>query len=307
MRDKFYFFPPWRKQFFYSDKLIDLKETASLFYHPYILSSKIVWKLWREVKPFRNLFKVYSENLPSLFNQIVHNYNLNSDYFFQVNTGTRGIEQKMTILAHGLNGQDLFIKAGVSVLAKKMITNEFKTLKWLNGRLETPLVVESSLSEGLGTIATEVLKAKKVSNIKLNEKVFNYIQSIGELKENKIKDGLIYVFSHGDCCPWNFLEKDNNKLVLIDWELSEFLPVGYDLFTYIFQTSFLLDPKKSYHNLILENEYWIINYFSIFQIENYTKYLLAFINLKKEKEKEKGNTPLLAKMLKMEKYFLKAI
>lgn len=51
--------------------------------------------------------------------------------------------------------------------------------------------------------------------------------------------------SHGDFAPWNsYTGKD--KIFLYDWEYARpYVPAGYDLFHYIFQTNVFLEKRNS--------------------------------------------------------------
>jgi hypothetical protein len=83
------------------------------------------------------------------------------------------------------------------------------------------------------------------------------------------------------------------QIVLIDWEMAGLNPLGYDLFTFIFQTSFLLKPKLKINKIIYKNTIHINKYFNHFQIKDWKKYLIKFAKIKVEEEKEKSNSLLL--------------
>ena len=289
--DKFYYFPPWRKQFFFSSALIDEKNNCSLFYYPYILPSKIMWFLWIKYKPIRRFFKVRYGELPKFFNIINAKLNLQK-YNLQINTGTIGIEQKMTIFASNFD-QKLFIKAGCSKIAQLLIENETEKLKFIGTRLGVPSVIESYVSPDVTFLVMEALDAHKTNVTTLNSAVFNYISEIKTLGDYSLKNDVFYCFAHGDCCPWNFLEKKDGSLVLIDWELSTEHPIGYDLITYIFQTAFLLRPKDSVSDIYNENEHWILNYYQKLNILNFQDYFTKIVELKIQFESQKQSSLLL--------------
>jgi len=71
-------------------------------------------------------------------------------------------------------------------------------------------------------------------------------------------------------------------------------PLGYDLFTFVFQTAFLLGPQKSTTKLIEENKALIKHYFKALGIKNWQTYLSAFSTIKIELESCKGNQSLLS-------------
>lgn len=301
-----YHFPPWRKQFYFSSRLLDDKIEIPLIYQPYIASSKLIWYLWKKVGLFRKCFKIKAFDLPHTFLQVSSILQLDSNTLYQINTGTAGPEQKMTILAHDSVNGELFIKAGTTSIARELIANEIHCLLTLNGRLGTALVVDSFSDDSISILATELIHGNKFSRVNLDEYIFNYILRVSQFNKPVYRGGLLYTFTHGDCCPWNFIEKENNEIVLIDWELSTLHPIGYDLFTFIFQTSFLLTPKKDIQLLIDENEKWIELYFSHMEIRNYEAYLKIFVELKVEAEFRKGNTPILKLWNSLNNYLNKA-
>ena len=65
-------------------------------------------------------------------------------------------------------------------------------------------------------------------------------------------------------------------------------PLGYDLFTFIFQTNFLLKPNKSIQKIINENKNRIEQYFAHFNIFEWSNHLIDFSKIKVNLEKEKG-------------------
>ena len=92
------------------------------------------------------------------------------------------------------------------------------------------------------------------------------------------------------------LEQSNGTIRLIDWEMAQSFPLGYDLFTYIFQTNFILNPNKDILNLIQENKVLINKYFKEFKVDNWNIYLLKYCELKIEMEKIKSKSTLLLKL-----------
>ena len=116
---------------------------------------------------------------------------------------------------------------------------------------------------------------------------------LGKIKLTKKRE-YVEIYSHGDFCPWNILV-GQNKHILIDWEMADYRPLGYDLFTFIFQTSFLLFSHKSINRIIDSNKNHIDSYFNHFGIKSWESYLNRFAVLKLESEKEKKNQTLTEK------------
>jgi len=306
MKNKsFFYFPPWRKQFFFSSDLLKSSDyTSQLFYNPYVLSSKIVWFLWLKFRIFRSLFIVKHSNLPSLFYIIKRSLNLD-DFLFQINVGTVSIEQKMSIIAFN-DDTKLFIKAGTTNLALQLLANEANTLKMINGRLGVPQVIQFHQEDNLGILTTTVVTGKKFETITINSSIFEYLIKIAELEQFTMQNKIVYTIAHGDFCPWNFVEKKDGNFVVIDWELSNKHPLGYDLFTFIFQTQFLLNPQKNICIILRENEKWISSYFKREQSqEDYRYYLLLFTATKIRLEKLKGQTKLLKKWILLNEFIAK--
>ena len=109
------------------------------------------------------------------------------------------------------------------------------------------------------------------------------------------------VLSHGDFCPWNMLVKDN-KLRLIDWEMAMDRVLGYDLFTFIFQTSFLLSTEIHVEKIFTDNSERIIQYFEHFKIYDFLPYLKCFSKCKIEIEILKKNQILVLKYTELFNY-----
>ena len=105
----------------------------------------------------------------------------------------------------------------------------------------------------------------------------------------------IEIFSHGDFCPWNMLINKKYEFLLFDWEMSGYKPLGYDLFTYLFQTSFLLNPEITVFQIISKNKTKIKSFFQGFETANWEDYLIKFSSIKIAEEKAKKHSNLLFK------------
>ena len=106
-------------------------------------------------------------------------------------------------------------------------------------------------------------------------------------------------FSHGDFCPWNIILDQENKLLIFDWEMAGENIIGYDLFTFIFQTNFLINTKKLNSTILRENLNFIEFYFDFLKINNWKKYLLEFAKIKYNLETKKNNLILKNKYYKL--------
>jgi thiamine kinase-like enzyme len=157
-------------------------------------------------------------------------------------------------------------------------------------------------------LKTSVLDGKRLNNKPIDKSTIDQLILLSEQKVNYSKttsSNLRTCFSHGDFCPWNMMT-NNGVVLLFDWEMAGFYTLGYDLFTYIFQTRFLLNPKTPVKNIVVENIKAIDYYFSHFKISDWKPYLRAFIDHKISLEKLKGDNGLLTEYLKLLEYVKEA-
>lgn len=294
MNRQFVYFPPGRRQFYFSKSLLN-RGQYPLFYLPLTLKAKFIWKLIGKVRLARSFFTISEAELPEDIRQKVFLIHSNDKEQLQINIGTSGPEQKTTIIKH--NGQEnTFYKIGNTKLSKRLIRNEHRVLCELNGKFHSPTVLSYIEKGEYCILETSYLCAEKLPETRLNEQVFKVLI---ELVEHKIdmNQNLISCFSHGDFCPWNMLIQ-NNILFLIDWEMADIRPLGYDLFTYIFQTTFLLNPQREVEEIIEENKSFITRYFQAFNQQNPNAYFNVFVEQKIQSERKKGaKTVLLEKFI----------
>ncbi|HEV7349176.1 phosphotransferase [Telluribacter sp.] len=279
MDPKLYYFPPWRKQFIFSSTFIHNKLVRKKFYYAYNHFTALIWKLWLYFPFFRKLFVYNPDDFPSYFSEVKDKFNL-VEANCLINLGTPGPDQKITIIITKNLGQSFFIKAGNTNRAKELILNEARVLMDLSENKLFPTFIDFEECEHLSYLTTSVLDGKKLSNILLNQQIISlsiYINSLKEVHHNA--DGLIYTFSHGDFCPWNLMD-DNNNFKVFDWELAGYYPLGFDLFTFAFQTNFLLYPKKSFSSIMSENLTSFEEYFTVYYIGNFKPYLINFLTIK---------------------------
>ncbi len=142
---------------------------------------------------------------------------------------------------------------------------------------------------------TEYFEGDKYKTTELDDDILKTILLISKINVNDVntygKNDSIKCFNHGDFCPWNLLI-DHNNIKIIDWEMAGYYPLGYDLFTFIFQTNFLLS-SKTIHKILNSNKKYIIEYFKIYDIINWKPYLKEFASIKLRFEKEKNDSKLL--------------
>ncbi|MFA5299572.1 MAG: phosphotransferase, partial [Lutibacter sp.] len=140
------------------------------------------------------------------------------------------------------------------------------------------------------------------------QNILDKIIELGEMKINSLKNfkgSLESSFAHGDFCPWNLMTS-NDQILIYDWEFAGDYPLGYDLFTFIFQTNFLLKPKKNIEAIIIENEHSILSYFKSKNSLDWKSYLIEFAKLKVEFELNKGTNKLISNYKALLEYVEKA-
>ncbi len=284
INNKFVYFPPSRKEYFFSLNLMQ-NNNFYFLYSPLSYSTKIFWGLLLISNFFRLLFTCNQNSLPIEIKKIIKILDL-KDASFQVKRGTHGPDQKITLVRHS-RSKTTFFKIGSTERGIELIKKEFDVLNGLKGRFNAPNTLNFYFKDGFQFMETDYIIAPKVKSIMMNEFVYDYIVNITSFNFNS--QGIYYKsFNHGDCCPWNFLQLDENNVLLIDWELAGDYILGYDLFTFIFQPPYLLTPSKSNEAIIGSNINWIRRFFNHFNVENCKDYLNIFVNSKLEYETKKG-------------------
>jgi tRNA A-37 threonylcarbamoyl transferase component Bud32 len=264
-------------------------------------TAKIYWWLFRNSKIVRSINAVDKKNLDFPYTLIKEITGTNTLMSF--NMGSPGEEQKISILGYdNQTQQPFFAKFSQKPQAMELSKNEINILKQLNGSGFTPLLLDSRITPDYVYLKTEYIKGKRVENTALTEQVIALSVRLTQLKfTNNADKGLHASMSHGDYCPWNFLE-NKGILRLIDWEMAAIRPLGYDLFTYIFQPAFLLFPKESIETVLQKNRLWINGYFNSFDINNWNDYLIDFANAKLWRETQKNNIKLITHYQRLKDY-----
>jgi aminoglycoside phosphotransferase (APT) family kinase protein len=175
------------------------------------------------------------------------------------------------------------------------VDNEGQVLAQLNHLDFVPKLNLQVSKKDYSLIQTSILKGERLAKQKIEGQILNVLIELAKQKvntEKRFESALKTCFAHGDFCPWNMM-LDEDKLNVFDWEMAGIYPLGYDLFTYIFQTSFLLHPNTTIEKLLYTNKALINSYFKTFKISNWQNYLHAFGSIKVELEKAKGVNSLL--------------
>jgi hypothetical protein len=212
------------------------------------------------------------------------------------NLGSPGDEKKVTVL--GIVPKTsirFFIKYAETKIARENVRNEAISLQQLIFLDFVPSLLDYVDNSTYTLIKTNVIDGDRIYLQPIDIRMVDLllILSKQEVKTNKSYSyGVGTCFGHGDFCPWNMMLY-KGKYKVYDWEMAGNYPFGFDLFTYIFQTSFLLSPKTKINDLIKDNLENINYYFSCLAINNWKEYLLAFASVKLEIELNKKNMRLI--------------
>jgi hypothetical protein len=251
--------------------------------------SKIYWWLFKNVKIIRWINSMDENRLGFPYTLIKEIDG--EDTLMSFNMGSPGVEQKISILGYNnRTHQPFFAKFTQKLEAMILSKNEIDALNQLKGLGFTPTLFDYKISSDYVYLKTEYIEGNRPKNMLLTRDILELTVRLSHLNHtNKIynNDGLRLSLSHGDFCPWNFLE-NNGRLRLIDWEMLQQRTLGYDLFTYIFQGAFLFS-KKDPVEILKSNQKWIKLYFDSFGINDYNPYIIAFVQEKSDYEKKKKN------------------
>ncbi len=241
------------------------------------LPSKILWWLFRNVSLVRQIFAVSEENVDFPLETIRTLDGTKSKMAF--NMGSPGVEQKISILGWNEEEQKpFFAKFSQSERARKLTKNEIRLYTLLKDTGLTPELYSYKESDEGIYLKTECLKGKRPANMDVNNEIVDLALKLSpyHLKDaGENENGLRTSLSHGDFCPWNILVV-NGKMRLIDWEVADERPLGFDILTYICQISLLFHPEKELSTVIDENRAILERYFNAVGISDYTPYLHAF-------------------------------
>jgi hypothetical protein len=283
---KYFYIHPFKPQYFFP-KAFKKHEVFISFFKPYSLIGKISWGLFRTFGIYRMWFG--KTNIEAFIPEKEIRKIIGVEPLMAFNTGTPGPEQKITGLGWDKNNY-FFIKYAQTPLAIKNVVNEHQILHQLSGLDFVPQIENFYQDDKRVLLKTDVLMGTRLGNVPLNETILNCLYTLAEqsiTSENKFTSSVKMSFAHGDFCPWNMMEQ-NGGILLFDWELGGNYPLGFDVFTFLFQTNFLLEPEKPIGIIISENKDIIDQYFNNFKISDWRNYLTAFGKVKVDLEMQKG-------------------
>lgn len=276
------------------------------FFIPYSVKGKISYYLFLKFSWYRFLFR--KKNIEEFIPEKKIRKIINGEALMVFNTGTEGPNQKITGIGYQKNGKYFFFKYAHSTISKKNLLNEHFILNKLKALDFVPKIQYFHKGDNQFLLKTDLLTGEKLKNISINKLILNCLFELSNqtvIFKNQTNSNLKFTFAHGDFCPWNMMKK-NNKILLFDWEMGGNYPLGYDLFTFIFQTSFLLNKKNSIQNIFDKNSKYIKIYFSHFNIKNWEPYLIAFAEGKIIDGSININKGIIKKYKKLLKYAKKA-
>jgi len=288
---RYYSFPPFKYQYFFP---ITVKKYSFLlsFYQPYSWFAKIYWKLWINIAVLRYLSS--QEDIEKYIPEITIRNFIGKKATLAFNTGSPGPEQKITALGI-LNNQKFFIKFAQSDLSKNFVRNEEFILRQLQNQDFVPKILDFNSSSENVLLKTTLLTGKRFQTKTINNEIVLLLLKIASLQistKNSYDSKIQSSFAHGDFCPWNLM-LDKNNIKVFDWEMAGTYPLGYDLFTFIFNTAFFLSSERDISKIIDQDINHINTYFRNFNIYNWNKYLTSFGAIKKRQALNKNNIDLV--------------
>ncbi len=292
---RYYYFNPFTKQYYFPEDYQKYPLFAT-FYQPYKMSAKLLLRLWQSLRFFRYLF---STSIPEKFlplGQIGEFVPSNSILAF--NLGSAGVEKKITVLGiDPVTSATFFIKYATKEVASLNVYNEGVVLEQIAHLSFVPRLELNVRREGrFALIMTSVLAGERINYLRLDEKILAILFSLSnqQVTSNRIyrSENLQSCFAHGDFCAWNMLEH-HGRINIFDWELAGVYPLGYDLFTCIFQYECLINSNVKFDHIISENSEFIRKYFMHFDIDNWIPYLYEFAAIKHSLESDKNDKVLI--------------
>ena len=279
---RIYYFPFWRKQYFFHASSIFDEQLLSI-YHPYGKILKLVWWCWNSSRYLRNLSSLSINRLPFKVNELGSQITGTKDFVWSANYNVDGQIKKTTFLFKetGDLKQSYFVKYAIEDDARGLIKHEAKVLKQLQSKTFAPQLRCFTESSMYTFLSTDFFSGVKRTEPTMSDSILRLMIEIGKSaqQDSSKESELLFLFAHGDFCPWNILES-TKEIKVIDWEMAGIYPLGYDLFTYIFQTSFLLHPRRKPLVVYEENVHWMNKFFCEYNIIDWQPYLSEFASLK---------------------------
>ena len=298
---EYYYFHPRNKQYLFSEQYKEYELLRSM-YQSYTLGGRIAWFLFNRSKRVRQLWR--ARDVEKIAEFEVLQTVCPAETIFVINKGTGGVEKKTTALGYIPSvGEAVFFKYANTPVACNNVRNEAEALRMLHGKSFAPQLLDFVDVGNYCYLKTTVLQGQRLRMHGSDADLLQLLYTIAATKHKTILDNkLVMAWAHGDFCPWNMMLSPKNELLVYDWEMAGMQPLGYDLFCYLFQTSFLLHQRRKVSSVLKANHSLITTYFANYAINDYTVYLMAFAQRKIDKENEKGSVKLRKSYEKLLKY-----
>lgn len=255
--------------------------------------AKLYWWLFLHCSLVRFLNRVESSSVQDF--ELLQTL-LGAESVFGINYGTPSPDQKKSILGYDEAGRHFFAKLSKKEGAKKLSSNEIFVFQKLADSGLVPKLFDCKITDDYVFLKTECVDGNHVHGQISNDEILQILETFrayhydDSLNANCLKT----CFSHGDFCPWNMLECDG-RLKVIDWEMAGERALGHDLFTYIFQTAFLIRCDASFEKIMQENRTLFDSYFESAGVNDWGPYLKKFALLKIEEFTRKQDAYMLAR------------
>lgn len=300
---RYYYFNPFTKQYYFPEGFHNYP-IFSTFYKPYKFMTRVLWKSWRTSALFRNL---YTTNEPEKFLPIenVKKY-VSPSSILAFNMGKPGNGHNVNVLSVDTETNEMyFIKYATSDAASKNVLHEGIILEQLSHLPFVPKLQLYANEKGMYTlIKTNVFQGSTMRHEPHSKQIMELLFTLAEqYVESNIRynSDLRTCFAHGDFCPWNMF-CCQGTVKIFDWEMAGQYPLGYDLFTYLFQYEFLVNQEMQFFLILEKNEDVIEHYFRHFEIDDWVPYLYEFSRIKYELDSKKKTKSLLEPYLKLNEY-----
>lgn len=255
--------------------------------------AKLYWWLFLHCSLVRYLNRVESSSVQDF--ELLQSL-LGANSFFGINYGTPSPDQKKSILGYDGVGRRFFAKLSRKENAQKLSSNEIFVYQKLADSGLVPKLFDYKVTDDYVFLKTECVEGNHIHEQVSNDEILKILETLRayHYDETLKLNGLKTCFSHGDFCPWNMLESDG-RLKVIDWEMAGERSLGHDLFTYIFQTAFLIRREESFENVMQKNRILIDSYFESAGVNDWEPYLKDFALLKIEEFTRKQDSYMLVR------------
>ena len=169
----------------------------------------------------------------------------NGEYLFKITI--ENVTYRIFVFEY-IDGKNLFeLGTELDIDGIKFIANQINLIHQI--KIEPNFIYDSW---AISSFPTEYVKKKDV----IPDKYKSVIEDLYNKYTNVDFDNLPHAFVHGDLMNTNVMKDANNKLWIIDFAVSNYLPRIQDLVVASCNLCMTSDKEKSYHRIsILVNEY----------------------------------------------------